>query len=93
MPVPKRWVSPSTSASRTPRLPDFGEGSFDLDRLAHRPARNLESRRLPASSPSAAVCSPGGLMLHLEIPRGRTAIEKFMHNWRATTTTRPSVAT
>jgi ubiquinone/menaquinone biosynthesis C-methylase UbiE len=26
---------------------------------------------------------PGGLMLHLEIPRGKTVMEKFMHNWES----------
>jgi hypothetical protein len=29
------------------------------------------------------LLSPGGLMLHLEIPRGRNAVEKFMHNWES----------
>lgn len=29
------------------------------------------------------ILRPGGLMLHLEIPRGRDVIEKFMHNWES----------
>jgi ubiquinone/menaquinone biosynthesis C-methylase UbiE len=29
------------------------------------------------------LLKPGGMMLHLEIPRGRTVMEKFMHNWES----------
>ena len=29
------------------------------------------------------ILRPGGLMLHLEIPRGRDVVEKFMHNWES----------
>jgi ubiquinone/menaquinone biosynthesis C-methylase UbiE len=27
------------------------------------------------------VLKPGGRMVHLEIPRGNTPVEKFMYNW------------
>ncbi len=62
---------------------DFEPGSFDLvisHIMLHETSKSAlvnimrESRRLLA---------PGGLMLHLEIPRGRTPIEKFMFNWES----------
>jgi ubiquinone/menaquinone biosynthesis C-methylase UbiE len=62
---------------------DFEAGSFDLvvsHIVLHETSRSAlvnvlrECRRL---------LRPGGLMLHLEIPRGRSVIEKFMHNWES----------
>ncbi len=62
---------------------DFETGGFDLvlsHIVLHETSRSAlvnvlrECRRL---------LRPGGLMLHLEIPRGRTVIEKFMHNWES----------
>jgi len=30
---------------------------------------------------SRRILKPGGVMLHLEIPRGSAPLEKFMYNW------------
>ncbi|MCB1623699.1 MAG: class I SAM-dependent methyltransferase, partial [Pseudomonadales bacterium] len=62
---------------------DYADGSFDLvisHIMLHETSKSAivnvmrESRRL---------LSAGGLMLHLEIPRGDTLIEQFMHNWES----------
>ena len=62
---------------------DFEAGSFDLV---------VSHIMLQETSKSGLVCifeecqrllRPRGLMLHLEILRGRTPIEKFMHNWES----------
>lgn len=62
---------------------DFEAGSFDLvvsHIVLHETSKSAlvnvlrECRRL---------LRPGGLMLHLEIPRGKTVVEKFMHNWES----------
>lgn len=60
---------------------DFPDASFDLvvsHIVLHETSRSAlvnilrECRRL---------LKPGGRMLHLEIPRGNTPVEKFMFNW------------
>jgi SAM-dependent methyltransferase len=62
---------------------DFADASFDLvvsHIMLHETSKSalvrimLECHRL---------LRPGGLMLHLEIPRGKTVMEKFMHNWES----------
>jgi ubiquinone/menaquinone biosynthesis C-methylase UbiE len=62
---------------------DFPDGHFDLvvsHIMLHETSRSAivkimkECRRL---------LRPGGLTLHLEIPRGKTAVEKFMHDWES----------
>lgn len=62
---------------------NFEAGSFDLvisHIMLHETSKSAivnimrECRRLLA---------PGGVMLHLEIPRGRTPVEKFMFNWES----------
>jgi ubiquinone/menaquinone biosynthesis C-methylase UbiE len=62
---------------------DFEPGSFDLvisHIMLHETSKSAivnimrECRRL---------LKPGGVMLHLEIPRGKTAVEKFMFNWES----------
>ncbi len=62
---------------------DFGDGSFDLivsHIVLHETSKSALTRVL---AECRRLLAPGGLMLHLEIPRGRTAIEKFMHNWES----------
>jgi ubiquinone/menaquinone biosynthesis C-methylase UbiE len=60
---------------------DFADASFDLvvsHIVLHETSRSAltnilrECRRL---------LRPGGVMLHLEIPRGSEPLEKFMYNW------------
>jgi ubiquinone/menaquinone biosynthesis C-methylase UbiE len=60
---------------------DFEDASFDLvisHIVLHETSKSAltnivrECRRL---------LKPGGVMLHLEIPRGKTPVEKFMFNW------------
>jgi SAM-dependent methyltransferase len=62
---------------------DFPDGSFDLilsHIMLHETSKSAlhnimkECRRLLA---------PGGLMIHLEIPRGRDPLENFMYNWES----------
>lgn len=62
---------------------DFADGSFDLavshivlHETSRSALRNIlrECRRL---------LRPGGWMLHLEIPRGKTPLEQFLMNWES----------
>lgn len=62
---------------------NFAAGSFDLvisHIMLHETSKTAivnimrECRRL---------LKPGGVMLHLEIPRGKTPVEKFMFNWES----------
>ena len=62
---------------------DFDSASFDLivsHITLHETSRSALVRILRECH---RLLKPGGLSLHLEIPRGRTAIEKFMHNWES----------
>jgi ubiquinone/menaquinone biosynthesis C-methylase UbiE len=62
---------------------DFDAGSFDLV-VSHI---MLHETSKPALLRIFAECRrllrPRGLMLHLEIPRGHTVFEQFMHNWES----------
>ncbi len=62
---------------------DFEAGSFDLvvsHIMLHETSR---SAIVNVTRECHRLLRPGGLMLHLEIPRGRTVMEKFMHNWES----------
>ena len=62
---------------------DFPDGSFDLivsHIMLHETSRSALPRIL---AECRRLLRPGGLMLHLEIPRGKTVMEKFMHNWES----------
>ncbi|MBU3671564.1 MAG: class I SAM-dependent methyltransferase [Sinobacteraceae bacterium] len=62
---------------------DFADASFDLvvsHIMLHETSKSALTRVL---TECRRLLKPGGLMLHLEIPRGRTDIEKFMHNWES----------
>jgi ubiquinone/menaquinone biosynthesis C-methylase UbiE len=62
---------------------DFETGSFDLvlsHIVLHETSKSALVRIL---AECRRLLRPGGLMLHLEIPRGRTAMDKFMHNWES----------
>jgi ubiquinone/menaquinone biosynthesis C-methylase UbiE len=62
---------------------DFPDGSFDLV-LSHIMLHETsKSALLNIMRESRRLLSPGGLMIHLEIPRGRNPLEKFMHNWES----------
>jgi ubiquinone/menaquinone biosynthesis C-methylase UbiE len=62
---------------------DFETGSFDVvvsHIMLHETSKSALVRILRECH---RLLRPGGLMLHLEIPRGKTVIEKFMHNWES----------
>ncbi|MFM7395801.1 MAG: class I SAM-dependent methyltransferase [Gammaproteobacteria bacterium] len=62
---------------------DFPEGSFDLV-VSHIVLHETSRSALPKILGEChRLLSPNGLMLHLEIPRGKSIIEKFMHNWES----------
>jgi ubiquinone/menaquinone biosynthesis C-methylase UbiE len=48
--------------------------------MLHETARGALSRIL---GECRRLLRPGGLMLHLEIPRGRTVLENFLYNWES----------
>ncbi len=62
---------------------DFEAGSFDLvisHIMLHETSKSALTRIMQECR---RLLRPGGLMLHLEIPRGKTVMEKFMHNWES----------
>ena len=62
---------------------DFAAGSFDLV-VSHIVLHETsKSALVNVLRESHRLLQDGGLMLHLEIPRGKTVIEKFMHNWES----------
>lgn len=62
---------------------DFDAGSFDLI-VSHIMLHETSKSALPRIlGECRRLLRPGGLMLHLEIPRGKTVMEKFMHNWES----------
>ncbi len=62
---------------------DFAAGSFDLV-VSHIVLHETsKSALVNVLRESHRLLQEGGLMLHLEIPRGKTVIEKFMHNWES----------
>lgn len=60
---------------------DFADGSFDLV-ISHIMLHETSAKALPRIlAESRRLLAPGGLMLHLEIPRGGTPFEQFMFDW------------
>ena len=62
---------------------DFEAGSFDLvisHIMLHETSKSALVRIMKECR---RLLRPGGLMLHLEIPRGKNVMEKFMHNWES----------
>jgi ubiquinone/menaquinone biosynthesis C-methylase UbiE len=60
---------------------DFEAGSFDVvlsHIMLHETARSALDNVMRECH---RLLKPGGVMLHLEVPRGRTPVEKFMWNW------------
>jgi ubiquinone/menaquinone biosynthesis C-methylase UbiE len=61
----------------------FDPGSFDLivsHIMLHETSKSALQNILREC---LRLLKPGGLMLHLEIPRGRTPLQKFMYNWES----------
>ncbi len=62
---------------------DFEAGSFDLV-LSHILLHETSRKALPRiMAECRRLLRPGGLMLHLEVPRGDTPMEQFMHDWES----------
>lgn len=62
---------------------DFADGSFDLV-LSHILLHETSKKALPRIlAECRRLLRPGGLMLHLEVPRGDTPMEQFMHDWES----------
>jgi 2-polyprenyl-3-methyl-5-hydroxy-6-metoxy-1,4-benzoquinol methylase len=62
---------------------DFPDGSFDLVTshiMLHETSRKALPRIL---AESLRLLRPGGIMWHIDIPRGQTTIQKFMHDWES----------
>lgn len=60
---------------------DYPDASFDLvlsHIVLHETSR---SAIVNIMKECHRLLKPGGLMLHMEIPRGKTPVEKFMFNW------------
>ncbi|MEQ1803094.1 MAG: class I SAM-dependent methyltransferase [Gammaproteobacteria bacterium] len=61
----------------------FEAGSFDLV-LSHILLHETSKKALPRIlAECRRLLRPGGLMLHLEVPRGDTPMEQFMHDWES----------
>jgi len=60
---------------------DFPDDTFDLV-LSHIMLHETsKSALVNIMRECRRVLKPGGRMIHLEIPRGNTPVEKFMYNW------------
>ncbi|MGE3667453.1 MAG: class I SAM-dependent methyltransferase, partial [Steroidobacteraceae bacterium] len=62
---------------------NFEPASFDLivsHIMLHETSKSALSNILRECR---RLLKPGGIMLHLEIPRGTTPLEKFMYNWES----------
>jgi SAM-dependent methyltransferase len=60
---------------------DFGDASFDLV-VSHIMLHETSRSALPRIvAECRRLLRPGGLMLHLEIPRGSGPFQQFMYNW------------
>jgi 2-polyprenyl-3-methyl-5-hydroxy-6-metoxy-1,4-benzoquinol methylase len=62
---------------------DFADASFDLV-ISHIMIHETSLRALPRIfGESRRLLRPGGLMLHMDIPRGSTPFNQFMHDWES----------
>jgi len=62
---------------------DFPDASFDLV-ISHIMLHETSKTAIVNIMREChRVLKPGGIMLHLEIPRGKTPMEKFMFNWES----------
>lgn len=70
-------------SQRNAEATGFEPGSFDLivsHIMLHETSKSALSNILREC---LRLLQPGGIMLHLEIPRGRTPLQKFMYNWES----------
>ncbi|MBK6597736.1 MAG: class I SAM-dependent methyltransferase [Proteobacteria bacterium] len=61
----------------------FPAGGFDLIISHIMLHETSKSAIVNVMRESLRLLAPGGLMLHLEIPRGDNLMEQFMHNWES----------
>jgi len=62
---------------------DFAEATFDLV-VSHILIHETSLKAMPRIfGESRRLLKPGGLMLHMDIPRGDTLFDQFMHDWES----------
>jgi ubiquinone/menaquinone biosynthesis C-methylase UbiE len=62
---------------------DYPDASFDLI-VSHILIHETSLRAMPRIfGESRRLLAPGGLMLHMDIPRGNTPFKQFMHDWES----------
>jgi SAM-dependent methyltransferase len=73
--------APIHFSQRNAEQTGFPDESFDLI-VSHIMLHETSSKALPRILAEChRLLRPGGLMLHMEIPRGNTAFEQFMYEW------------
>lgn len=62
---------------------DFPDASFDIV-VSHIVIHETSLRSMPRIfAESRRLLRPGGVMLHMDIPRGNTVFKQFMHDWES----------
>lgn len=77
------WGIPVHFSQQNAECTDFEDACFDLivsHIMLHETSKSALNNILRECH---RLLRPGGLMLHLEIPRGRTVLEQFLYNWES----------
>ena len=77
------WDIPVHFSQQNAECTHFEDSSFDLvisHIMLHETSKSALNHILRECH---RILRPGGLMLHLEVPRGRTVLEQFLYNWES----------